>query len=284
MGLRRHRPAPLAGQTVVITGAASGMGRALAQRLSAQGSPVALVDYDADGLAATAASMKGPCLTERLDVRDRDGQLAFAEKVAGWAPQSIGAVFNNAGVLVSAAVAEQAIEDDEWLLRINIDGVVHGAQAFVPLLLRQGSGAIVNTSSIYGLAGMPYHSAYCTSKFAVRGFTDSLRHELAGTGVRAVAVHPGFVKTDIADKGRLHDPSDPSRTQDELVAEFRSMCRTSAERAAAIIHRGVDAGKSRILVGPEAYVFDAVTRVSPTHYGAALLWFERLWLGMSRLA
>jgi NAD(P)-dependent dehydrogenase (short-subunit alcohol dehydrogenase family) len=280
--LRLRKPLPLAGQTVVITGAASGMGRALAQRLSAHGSPVALVDYDGDGLADTTASLAGPCLSERLDVRDGQGQLAFAARVFEWSPRPIGAVFNNAGVLVTAAVADKAIEDDEWLLDINLRGLVHGVRAFLPVLLRQGSGAIVNTSSIYGLAGMPYHSAYCASKFAVRGLTDSLRHELAGTGVRAVTVHPGYVKTEIAHRGRIRDPDDPSRTHHELAAEFHSMCRMTADRAAAIIHRGVDAGKARILVGAEAYVFDAATRITPTYYGAALGRFERMFVRLGR--
>ncbi|WP_279387935.1 SDR family oxidoreductase [Streptacidiphilus pinicola] len=216
--VKRCRPRPLAGQTVVITGAASGMGRALAQRLAAHGSPVALVDQDEDGLRDTAASIDGPCLAQQLDVRDRERQFEFAAEVAGWAPRPIGAVFNNAGVFVAAPFAAEDVADDEWLLGINIDGVVNGVRAYLPLLLRQGSGAVVNTSSIYGLAGVPYHTAYCASKFAVRGFTDSLRHELAGTGVRAVTVHPGFAKTEIVRNGRTRDPE--GRSHDELAAGF----------------------------------------------------------------
>jgi NADP-dependent 3-hydroxy acid dehydrogenase YdfG len=280
--VKRHRPRPLAEQTAVITGAASGMGRALAQRLSAHGSPVALVDYDEDGLRATAASIEGPCLTERLDVRDRQGQFAFAAKVADWAPQPIGAVFNNAGVFLTAPFTEDAVADDERLLGINIEGVVHGVRAFLPLLLRQGSGAVVNTSSIYGLAAVPYHSAYCASKYAVRGFTDSLRHELAGTGVRAVTVHPGYVKTEIVRNGRTYDPE--GRSHDDLVAEFQASAPTTAEKAAAIIHRGVDAGKARILVGPDAHVFDAVSRMTPTHYWSVLGRVERLLARVGRSA
>jgi NADP-dependent 3-hydroxy acid dehydrogenase YdfG len=191
--------------------------------------------------------------------------------VAEWAPAPIGAVFNNAGVAVSSTVAAAAVEDDEWLHSINFEGVVHGVRSFLPVLLEQRSGAIVNTSSVFGLAGIPHQSAYCASKFAVRGFTEALRHELAGTGVRAVTIHPGGVKTNIARNGRLHsDPKGLGRSRDQIADEFEALVRTSPERAAEIIHRGVDAGKARILVGPDAYVFDVLTRLTPTHYWSVL--------------
>jgi NADP-dependent 3-hydroxy acid dehydrogenase YdfG len=266
-----RRPRPLAGQTAVITGAASGMGRALAQRLSAQGSPVAILDADADGLQTTADSLGGPALVQQLDVRDRQAQFAFAARVKEWAPAPLGAVFNNAGVALSSTVADAAVEDDEWLHAINFEGVVHGVRAYLPILLEQDSGTIVNTSSVFGLAGIPTQSAYCASKFAVRGFTESLRHELAGTGVRATTVHPGGVKTNIARNGRMHtDPRGLGRTRDQIADEFEALVRTTPERAAEIIHRGVDAGKARILVGPDAYVFDVLTRLTPTHYWSVL--------------
>jgi NADP-dependent 3-hydroxy acid dehydrogenase YdfG len=269
--------APLAGQTIVVTGAASGIGRALAQRLSAHGSPVAIVDADHDGLAETADSLDTPVLAEPLDVRDRQGQLAFAARVKDWAPSPIGAVFNNAGVAVSSTVAAAAVEDDEWLHSINFEGVVHGTRAFLPVLLEQGSGAIVNTSSVFGLAGIPHQSAYCASKFAVRGFTESLRHELNGSGVRAITVHPGGVKTNIARNGRLHtDPRGLGRSREQMADEFEALVRTTPERAAEIIHKGVDAGKARILVGPDAYVFDFITRLTPTHYWTVLDKLERV--------
>jgi NAD(P)-dependent dehydrogenase (short-subunit alcohol dehydrogenase family) len=251
----------------VITGAGSGIGRALAVRLSAHGCPLAIVDADAQALEETAAAVAGRVLTRKLDVRDRHSQLAFAAEVAEWAPAPIGAVFNNAGVALSSTVAEASPEDDEWLLAVNFEGVIHGVRAFLPVLLNQRSGAIVNTSSVFGLAGIPYQSAYCASKFAVRGFTESLRHELAGTGVRAITVHPGGVRTNIVRNGRMHaDPRGLNRSREEIAADFDSSVRTTPERAAEIIHRGVDAGKARILVGPDAYLFDAVTRIAPTSY------------------
>ncbi len=273
----RTRPLPLAGQTAVVTGAASGIGRALAQRLSAQGCPVAIVDADEAGLEETAATLAGDVLAQKLDVRDRQGQLAFAAQVAEWAPRPLGAVFNNAGVAVTASVAEGSIEDDEWLHSINFGGVVHGTRAFLPVLLEQGSGAIVNTSSVYGLAAVPHHSAYCASKFAVRGFTESLRQELAGSGVRAVTVHPGGIKTNIARNARAHsDPRGLGRSRDEMADEFEAMVKTTPERAAEVIHRGVDAGKARILIGADAHVFDVVSRVTPTHYWGVLGRLEAL--------
>jgi NAD(P)-dependent dehydrogenase (short-subunit alcohol dehydrogenase family) len=263
----RPQPPPLAGRTAVISGAGSGIGRALALRLSAHGCPLAIVDADAEALQATVAAVPGPVMARELDVRDRHSQLAFAAEVAEWSPAPFGAFFNNAGVALSAAVSEASPEDDEWLIAVNLDGVIHGVHAFLPILLKQGSGAIVNTSSVFGLAGMPYQSAYCASKFAVRGFTESLRHELAGTGVRAITVHPGGVRTNIVRNGRIHgDPRGLNRTREEIAAEFESTVPTTPERAAEIIHRGVDAGRTRILVGPDAYLFDALTRIAPSNY------------------
>jgi short-subunit dehydrogenase len=176
-------------------------------------------------------------------------------------------VFNNAGVATSQSVAGAVIEDDDWVFEVNFLGVVHGTRAFVPILLRQGSGVVVNTSSMFGLIGVPRVSAYCASKFAVRGFTESLRQELRGTGVRAVTVHPGGIKTNIARNARYHgDPRGPDRTHAEAAADFDALARTTPERAAQVIHDGVKAGKSRILIGADAYLVDALARVAPVRY------------------
>ena len=275
--MKVQRPTPLAGSTVVITGAGSGIGRALAQRLSAFGCAVVAVDANPETLAETESTLSGQVLARQLDVRDRQGQLALAADVSDWARAPIGAVFNNAGVAVVGTVAGTPPEDHDWVMAINFEGVVHGTRAFLPLLVRQGSGAIVNTSSVFGLAGIPGQSAYCASKFAVRGFTDSLRQELRGTGVRAINVHPGGIQTGIARASRFHeDPLGLGRDRDQLVREFDASVRTSPERAAQVIHRGVDAGKARILIGADAYVFDALTRLAPTHYFKVLAPLERL--------
>jgi NADP-dependent 3-hydroxy acid dehydrogenase YdfG len=272
MSTRRR---PISGCTVVISGAASGIGRALAQRLSSRGCPVALTDVDERGLKETEASLSGPSLPQVLDVRDADAQRDFADEVRDWAPARIGAVFNNAGVAVASSVLDADADDDNWLWDINFHGVVNGTRAFLPILVEQDSGVIVNTSSVFGLAGMPNQSAYCSAKFAVRGFTDSLRHELRGTGVTAINVHPGGINTNIVRNARFRkDPDDRGRTHEQMAQEFAALTMTQPDKAAEIIHRGVERGKARILVGPDAYVFDILTRLAPTHYHDVLSRFE----------
>jgi NADP-dependent 3-hydroxy acid dehydrogenase YdfG len=261
----------------MITGAASGIGRALAQRLSGLGSPVAIADVDEAGLEKTAAALHGQVLTRVLDVADAADQVRFAAEVREWLPAPLGAVFNNAGVAVTSSVLDAVPEDDDWLHHINFHGVVNGTRAFLPILVEQDDGVIVNTSSVFGLAGMPYQSAYCAAKFAVRGFTDSLRQELRGTGVRAVTVHPGGITTNIARNARIRrDPEGRGRTKEQMAAQFEAITMTSPERAAAIIHQGVDRGKARILVGPDAYAFDALARITPTHYYTVIARLQRL--------
>ena len=257
----------IAGRPVMITGAASGIGRALAQHLSSTGSPVAIADVDETGLKETAESLSGPVLVRVLDVRDADDQRRFADEVREWLSAPLAAVFNNAGVAVASSVLDAVPDDDEWLRRINFDGVVNGTRAFLPILVEQNDGVVVNTSSVFGLLGIPYQSAYCASKFAVRGFTDALRQELRGTGVAAVTVHPGGIATNIARNARVRkDPEGRGRSHEQLAAEFEAMTMTSPDKAAQIIVRGVERGKSRILVGPDAYLFDALARIAPTRY------------------
>jgi NADP-dependent 3-hydroxy acid dehydrogenase YdfG len=256
----------------MITGAASGIGRSLARRLSRSGSPVAIADVDETGLKETARSLPGPVLTRVLDVREAADQHRFAAEVRQWLPSlahraRLAAVFNNAGVAVASSVLDADPGDDEWLRQINFDGVVNGTRAFLPILVEQDSGVIVNTSSVFGLLGMPNQSAYCASKFAVRGFTDSLRQELRGTGVSAVTVHPGGIRTNIARNARVRkDPEGLGRSHDQMAADFEAITMTTPDKAAQIICRGVEQGKARILVGPDAYVFDALARATPTHY------------------
>lgn len=265
----------IAGRPVMITGAASGIGRSLATRLSRLGSPVAIADVDETGLKATASALRGPVLTRVLDVRDAADQLKFADEVRDWLPAPLAAVFNNAGVAVTSTVLDGDPEDDNWLHDINFHGVVNGTRAFLPILVAQNSGVVVNTSSVFGLLGMPHQSAYCAAKFAVRGFTDSLRQELRGTGVRAVNVHPGGITTNIARNARMRrDPTGLGRTKEEMAAQFEAITMTSPDKAAEIIQRGVDRGKARILVGPDAYVFDALARIAPTHYYSVMSLLE----------
>jgi NADP-dependent 3-hydroxy acid dehydrogenase YdfG len=228
---------------------------------------VALTDIDELGLKETEASLSGPSLTRVLDVREAEAQRDFADEVRVWAPAPLGAVFNNAGVAVASSVLDSNPDDDNWLWDINFHGVVNGTRAFLPILVEQDSGAIVNTSSVFGLAGMPNQSAYCSAKFAVRGFTDSLRQELRGSGVSAINLHPGGINTNIVRNARFRkDPDGRGRSHEQMVQEFAAITMTQPDKAAEIIHKGVEAGKARILVGPDAYLFDILTRVAPTHY------------------
>jgi NADP-dependent 3-hydroxy acid dehydrogenase YdfG len=265
----------ISGRTVVISGAASGIGRALAQRLSSHSCPVAISDIDEKGLKETEASLRGPTLTRVLDVRDAEAQHDFAREVGEWAPRPIGGVFNNAGVAIASSVLDSIPDDDNWLWDINFHGVVNGTRAFLPILVEQKDGAMVNSSSVFGLAGMPNQSAYCSAKFAVRGFTDSLRQELRGTGVTAINVHPGGINTNIVRNARFRkDPDGRGRTQAQMAQEFAAITMTQPDKAAEIIHRGVEQGKARILVGPDAYLFDTLTRLAPTRYYDILSRFE----------
>ena len=264
------------GRTAFVSGAASGIGRATAIRLAQHGCPVAIVDQDEAGLEETAAQIGGPVLARKVDVRDRGAQMAFAAEVAEWAPTPLGMVFNNAGVASLGTVADATVEDDEWVVSINLGGVVNGTRAFLPILQRQNSGVIVNTSSVFGLVGVPAQSAYCSSKFAVRGFTDALRQELRGSGVRAITVHPGGIKTNIVKNAHFHShPTDPGISSvEEAAADFEKIAFTTPERAAKVIHNGVKAGKSRILIGPDAYMFDLLGRAAPTRYWDIMMFLQ----------
>jgi NAD(P)-dependent dehydrogenase (short-subunit alcohol dehydrogenase family) len=238
---------------------------------------VAIADVDSDGLEKTAASLSGPALSgpglsgsvlaRVLDVRDAAGQLRFAQEVRSWLTAPLAAVFNNAGVAVGSSVLAAVPEDDQWLWDINFHGVVNGTRAFLPVLAAQDSGVVVNTSSVFGLMGIPYQSAYCASKFAVRGFTDSLRQELRGTGVRAVTVHPGGIKTNIARNARM-DPSVTEMAGDPEKArrDFERLFITSPEKAARQILAAVQRDRRRALIGPDAKLIDFVSRLPATLY------------------
>jgi NADP-dependent 3-hydroxy acid dehydrogenase YdfG len=263
----QHHDGSINGRTAVITGAGSGIGQAVARRLAAHGCPVALADWNEAGLEETAASIAGPVVTRKLDVRDRQGLMAFAAEVTEWAPAPIGLVFNNAGVTVLQGVADASPEDDEWVYDVNFKGVVNGVQAFLPVLLGQRSGVIVNTSSVFGLVGFPHQSAYCASKFAVRGYTEALRQELRGTGVRAATVHPGGVKTNIVANARYRaDHRGEHADVESAAAAFADIARTTPEKAAKIIHKGIEDGRPRIRVGSDAVLFDLLARYAPNRY------------------
>jgi len=260
----------LQGRVAVVTGAASGIGRALAHRLADAGCRLAISDIDEEGLAETAAECErrgAEVDARRLDVSSREAVFAYADAVA----ERFGAVHlvvNNAGVALGATVEEMTIEDFEWLMGINFWGVVYGTKAFLPHLKRADWGHIVNISSVFGLIGVPTQSAYNAAKFAVRGFTESLRQELeiAGSSVSCTTVHPGGIKTNIARKSRLGGLGDFDRPRDEMTAQFDKVARTTPDEAARVIVEAVERNRRRALVGPDAYVIDWMQRVLPTAY------------------
>ena len=266
-------------RVAVITGAGSGIGRALAQALAREGAHLALSDVNDEGLTETAASLASGAkvTTELVDVADREAMEAHAAHVIE-AHGRANLVVNNAGVTVGARVADLTPEDFRWIVGINFWGVVHGSQVFLPHLKASGEGHVVNISSVFGLISVPGQSSYNATKFAVRGFTESLRQELEieGAPVSATCVHPGGIQTNIARDARMTFSSDqPIQTPEEVDAEFRKMARHSPESAAETILRGVRRNKRRVLIGPEAYVIDWTQRLLPTTYQRILVWLAR---------
>ncbi|MEA2469249.1 MAG: hypothetical protein QOE38_247, partial [Thermoleophilaceae bacterium] len=250
-------------------GAGSGMGRGLATLLARRGCPVAIFDIDEAGLRETERLLGGDpsrIFARRLDVSDRDAQLALAAEVREWSPAPLGAVFNNAGVTLSQTIDAVTDDDFRWIVDVNFWGVVHGTKAYLPWLLEQDAGAVVNTSSIFGIIGWPTQGAYNATKFAVRGFTEALRHELRGTGVLATAVHPGGVNTSIVQNARFHVDDRGGVDHAQLQADFARVARLSPDKAAAIIVRGVERGRGRVLVGSDARVVDLLQRLLPERY------------------
>lgn len=243
-----------AGRVAVVTGAGSGIGRALALQLAAAGAMTAISDVDEAGLAETTAAavtLGGTVRTDRLDVTDRDAMASYAEAVAAQFG-GVHLLINNAGVSHGGDFTGMSYPDIERVLNVDFWGVVNGSKAFLPHLIGSGSGTLVNISSIFGLVPMAGQSAYVAAKFAVRGFTETLRIEMlaAGHPVRVTCVHPGGVRTGIARHGTVNAGDDPAGNSDYFD---QKLARTSPERAAQLILRGAARGKPRVLVGPDAW-------------------------------
>jgi short-subunit dehydrogenase len=251
----------LAGRVAVVTGAASGIGRSLGLALAAKGCDLALVDLDVEGLEQSAReilALGAKASIHRVDVADRDAMQRLPEEVVREHGRAH-ILVNNAGVSVSGLFEEQSLDDFEWLIGVNFWGVVYGCRFFLPLLKEVQEAHVVNISSLFGIVGIPTQSSYNASKFAVRGFSEALHTELAGTSVGVSVVHPGGVNTNIVRSSRLSDESERA----ELISSFERLG-MPPDRAAAKIVRGIEANRLRIRIGRETYVLDWAKRAFPT--------------------
>ena len=264
-------------KVIAITGAGSGIGRALALDAAKQGASVAICDRNADSLAETVALLgDAPYLASVVDVRSDAEILAFAAAVAEkFGPAHV--IVNNAGVALSHYFDSQSREDFEWVMDINFWGVVRGTEAFLPQLKTHDDAHIVNISSLFGLVGVPSQSAYNASKFAVRGLSESLRQELHDTPIHVSCVHPGGIDTNIIRNGKhLQGADGKPTTTASLARSFARTTSTTPDGAARIIWAGVLRNRGRILIGPETYAMDLVQRLLPAGYPAVLRPFLRI--------
>ncbi len=263
----------LTGRVAAVTGAGSGIGRALALRLADEGCLLALADVNQEGLEETLEALavrNAKATIQHLDVADR-------EAVFGWADQVVkdyGAahlIFNNAGVALAASVRNMTLEEFEWLMNINFWGVVYGTTAFLPHLERADAGHIINISSVFGLIAFPGNGAYNAAKFAVRGYTEALSIELQAekSPVIVSSVHPGGIKTEIAANARIGSKEEVPEGIDVDEA-FKKAARTTPDQAAQVILDGVKNDKRRILIGTDARVISGVQRLFPTLYQRVL--------------
>jgi NAD(P)-dependent dehydrogenase (short-subunit alcohol dehydrogenase family) len=256
-----------AGRVAAITGAGSGIGRALARDLARRGTHLSLSDNDEVGLAETVTLCEGAGVkvtSQVVDVADRAAVYAWADQVVA-DHGKVNLIFNNAGVALGSTIESMSYEDFEWLMDINFWGVVHGTKAFLPHLIASGEGHIVNLSSVFGLMSIPSQSAYNAAKFGVRGFTDALRIELdvARNGVSCTTVHPGGIKTNIARNARVDDSVSAFTgvAPDSTGEDFDRVAMTTPEKAARQILKAVERNRRRALIGPDAKVLDLISRL-----------------------
>ncbi|MDG1906380.1 MAG: SDR family NAD(P)-dependent oxidoreductase [Arenicella sp.] len=265
-----------------VTGAGSGIGRALALQLHERGAKLALADIQADNLAETAELISksgGNAFTKTLDVADQEAVFAFADEVKNELG-GVHLVVNNAGVaLGSGPLWDTEIDDFKWLMNINFYGVLYGTKAFLPILKEQDWGHIVNISSLFGLVGVPDQTAYNASKFAVRGLTEALRHELKReeSTVSCTSVHPGGIDTNITVNARVVNSElsaeEIKAAHEDAVKNFKKLARTTPESAATQILKAVEKDKMRLLIGMDAKLLDLIQRFFPTRYANVMAYF-----------
>ncbi|WP_028643109.1 SDR family NAD(P)-dependent oxidoreductase [Nocardioides sp. URHA0020] len=256
------------GKVAVITGAGSGIGRALALDLAGKGARLALSDVDDAGLAETVDLVKNAGAREvrsdHLDVADRAAFTAYAALVVEHFGR-VNLVVNNAGVALAGDLVDLEYPDMDWIMGINFWGVVHGTKEFLPHLIASGEGHLVNISSLFGLVSMPGQSMYNAAKYAVRGLSEAVREEMlvAGHRVGVTVVHPGGIKTAIARNARYSDKEDGA----ESAAFFdKNLARMTPERAAEIILKGVETDKARVLVGIDAHAVHHIAKLLGSRY------------------
>ncbi len=252
------------GMVAVVTGAGSGIGRATSLALAAKGCDLALADVNEAGLAETAklVAARGVNVTRHVvDVSKKDLMQAFAGEVAK-AHGKVNIVVNNAGVAVTAPLESHTIEDFEWIVGINFWGVVYGSKFFLPYLQKAGEGHIVNISSMFGLIGLPTQASYCATKFAVRGFSESIRAELAEQNIGVTSVHPGGINTNIVKSSRMASDANSEKMKEKAVKFFETKTLPPSAVADAIV-RAIEKNQARALVARETYVTDYLKRLFP---------------------
>jgi NADP-dependent 3-hydroxy acid dehydrogenase YdfG len=257
----------LTDRVAAVTGAASGIGRALAVNLADNGCHLAISDVNEQGLRETAnlvAHKKAKVTTHIVDVADREQVYRYAEDVVNQHGR-VNIIINNAGVAVGDSIECVSYEDFEWVVGINFWGVVYGTKAFLPHLKKEPEGHIVNISSINGIIPNPYNAPYCATKFAVKGFSETLSQEMKGTSVGVTCVHPGGIGTDIIRNARIRRHINPNKTHDDLVTIFdKRGVRNTPDFAARTIISGIEKNKQRVLIGGDAKILDGMTRLFPT--------------------
>lgn len=259
----------LGGKVAVVTGAASGIGRATAEALSRKGCRLALVDIDAVGLEATRERIGGSASVHVVDVADPAAMRSLPDVVVG-RHRTIDVLVNNAGVNVSASLDDHSTDDLEWIIGVNLWGVIYGCKFFTPYLAKQDVAHIVNVSSLYGLAGVPHQASYCASKFAVRGLSESLRIELRGKGIGVTCAYPAGIASDIVRNARF--PGAEAACRDKAIKRHDRLM--SADYAARAIVKAIEDNRARVLIAPQTHVIDTLVRWFP-NASAALQ--GRLW-------
>jgi short-subunit dehydrogenase len=258
----------LANKVAAVTGAASGIGRMLAVNLAARGCEVAISDIDAKGLQQTASMVKkqnGMASVHEVDVSRQDNVEQYAAETVKQHGR-VDMIINNAGVALAQSVEDVTYPDFNWLMGINFWGVVYGVKSFLPYLKQQPESHIVNISSVNGFITWPNHAPYCASKFAVKGFTESLWQELRHTNIKVSCVHPGGIRTNIARNTRFYRSPGCKMNHEQAIAAFDKIAGTSADKAARQIIAGILKDKQRIMVGTDAYLLDILTRLFPVKF------------------